>query len=414
MKTIVPEGYQETKLGLVPKDWNIVKLREIATKCTKKNTDESITTVFSNSALNGIVLQSEYFDKDIAQQGNLDGYYIVESGDFVYNPRISSNAPAGPINRNLHNQTGVVSPLYTVFRPKSNEQIKFLEYFFKSTKWLKYMMAIANYGARHDRMNVTSDDFFDMPIPMPENQERQKIAEILTTCDEVIIKQEELIKEKEQLKKGLMQKLLSGEVRFKGFNEEWAETKLENIGNFYLGLTYTPEYVKEGIPFLSVKDIRDNKLSFGNTKFISREEYISSTDNAKPKKGDILFGRVGTLGNPIVINTDKEFCIFVSLGYIRVNENVLNRFISHWMNSIYFEKQVETQVAGSSQKNLNVGWLKKFKIYLPNREEQQKISDFLDMVEQEINLLKNELEELKLQKKALIQKLLTGQVRVKV
>jgi type I restriction enzyme S subunit len=414
MKTIALVGYKETKLGIIPDDWKVVKLRDIATKCTKKNTDEAIKTVFSNSAINGLVLQSEYFDKDIAQQGNLDGYYIVQEGDFVYNPRISQTAPAGPINRNLNNQTGVVSPLYTVFKIKSDEEIKFLEHFFKSTKWLKYMMSVANYGARHDRMNVTSEDLFDMPIPFPKKEEREKIAHILTTWDEAIIKQEELIKEKEQFKKGLMQKLLSGEVRFDGFTDEWNDANLESIGNFYLGLTYTPEYVNEGVPFLSVKDIRGNLISFENTKFISHEEFKNSTENAKPKKGDILFGRVGTLGNPIVIETDLAFCIFVSLGYIRVKNNINNKFIMHWMNSDFFEKQVETQVAGSSQKNLNVGWLKKFKILLPSKIEQEKIAEFFDCVDSELMLLKNKLKELKQQKKGLMQKLLTGEVRVKI
>lgn len=413
MNTIVPEGYQETKLGLVPKDWNIVKLREIATKCTKKNTDESITTVFSNSALNGIVLQSEYFDKDIAQQGNLDGYYIVESGDFVYNPRISSNAPAGPINRNLHNQTGVVSPLYTVFRPKSNEQIKFLEYFFKSTKWLKYMMAIANYGARHDRMNVTSDDFFDMPIPMPENQERQKIAEILTTWDNAITKQEKLIKEKEQLKKALMQKLLSGEVRFDGFSNEWEDVKLGDIGKFYKGKGISKDEITEqGTPCIRYGElytVYGEKIDqvISKTDLDLKELFLSN-------KNDIIIPASGETAIDIATSScvlHDNIALGSDLNVIRTEQNGV--FLSYYLNVIG-KKKIAAIAQGVSVVHLYSSQLKSLVLRLPSLEEQQKIAEVLSLANNEINLLKNELEDLKQQKKALMQKLLTGQVRVKV
>ena len=254
----------------------------------------------------------------------------------------------------------------------------------------------------------------EIPFDTPPIKEQEKIAEILTTWDEAITKQIELLEAKELLKIALMQKLLSGEVRFGGFTDEWETIKFGKVGEFYLGLTYTPKYVSNGVPFLSVKDLSRGKISFDDTKFISHEEFEKSTNNAKPRKNDILFGRVGTLGNPIIIDFEREFCIFVSLGFLRVNEDINNVFIKYWMNSDIFEKQIESQVSGSSQKNLNVGWLKNFKIKLPSLPEQQKIAEVLSLADDEINLLKNELEELKLQKKALMQKLLTGEVRVKV
>jgi len=220
------EAKEEHKKGLMQKllsgevrfdgfdgEWEEVRLGDIAQRITTKNTDNSIDMVFSNSAVNGIVIQNEFFDKDIANRDNLTGYYIVESGDFVYNPRISKHAPSGPINRNRHEFSGIVSPLYTVFRTNDNEIIDYLEYFFSSTLWFRYMKAIANYGARHDRMNITNSDFMKMPIPYPSKEEQQKIAEVLTLADkEIDLLKNELEALKEQ-KRGLMQKLLTGEVR---------------------------------------------------------------------------------------------------------------------------------------------------------------------------------------------------------
>lgn len=203
----------EVRFDEFDEEWEDVRLGDIASRITNKNTDSSIDMIFSNSAVNGIVIQNEFFDKDIANRDNLTGYYIVQSGDFVYNPRISKFAPSGPINRNRHKFTGIVSPLYTVFRINDDEIIDYLEYFFSSTLWFRYMKAIANYGARHDRMNITNNDFMKMPIPYPSKQEQQKIAQVLTLSDkEIELLKEELKALKEQ-KRGLMQKLLSGEVR---------------------------------------------------------------------------------------------------------------------------------------------------------------------------------------------------------
>lgn len=186
------------------------------------------------------------------------------------------------------------------------------------------------------------------------------------------------------------------------------EVKLGEICNFYLGLTYTPKYVEKGIPFLSVKDLKKDKISFKNTKYISEKEFEESTSNAKPQKGDILFGRVGTLGNPIVIDFDRPFCIFVSLGFIRVHENISNNFIKHWISSNYFMKQVDSQVAGSAQKNLNVGWLKNFKLPLPPLEEQKKIADILSTVDQKIAFVEDNISETQELKKGLRQELFSN------
>lgn len=95
--------------------WKKKRLSELAQMVTTKNIDMGITRVLTNSATRGVVDQLDYFDKDIANADNLGGYYVVEAGDYVYNPRISVSAPVGPINKNKIGK-GVTSPLYNVFR----------------------------------------------------------------------------------------------------------------------------------------------------------------------------------------------------------------------------------------------------------------------------------------------------------
>lgn len=407
METVVPKGYKQTKAGVIPDDWDIVKLKDIATKNSKKNTDGIIKTVFSNSAIHGIVLQNKYFNKDIAQQGNLEGYYIVKSGDFVYNPRISQSAPAGPINRNLHTDRGVVSPLYTVFSAKSDEAIQHLEYFFKSTKWLRYMMSIANYGARHDRMNISNEGFFDMPIPYPKKEERKIIGEILTTWEEAITKQEELIIEKEQLKKGLMQKLLSGEVRFNGFDDEWKKVKLGEVFAERNSRAGEEEYellavtMARGVVKRDEVDIKDNSSEDkSNYKLVKINDIAYNT--MRMWQGASGVSKYEGIVSPAytIVYLKKHYDIDF-FGYL---------FKTH---RIVFDFYRYSQGLTSDTWNIKYPHFSGIAVKIPtSKAEQSKIVEVLKKSEEEINLLKKELKELKQQKKGLMQKLLTGQVRV--
>lgn len=191
--------------GEVFPKWEKVRLKEVLKRSTLKNTDDNINFVLTNSAAQGIVSQMEYFDKDIANQNNLQGYYVVEIDDFIYNPRISQSAPVGPFKRNKLAQ-GVMSPLYTVLRPKKGN-LEFLEFYFETTLWHKYMKSIANYGARHDRMNITINDFENLPILFPSPKEQTKIANFLSAIDKKIRLVEEKIEKTKSYKKGLLQQM---------------------------------------------------------------------------------------------------------------------------------------------------------------------------------------------------------------
>ena len=118
-------------------DWEEKEFRRLAKRITQKNKKNTITRVLTNSAAYGIVDQRTYFDKDIANQNNLGGYFIVDKEDYVYNPRVSIIAPVGPISKNKIGK-GVMSPLYTVFRFK-NSNNGFYEQYFKSTRWHQYL-----------------------------------------------------------------------------------------------------------------------------------------------------------------------------------------------------------------------------------------------------------------------------------
>ena len=195
-------------------DWEQRKLSEITDKVTEKNAGLQYVETFTNSAEFGIISQRDFFDHDIAKLGSLDGYYIVKNEDFVYNPRISTSAPVGPINRNKLGRTGVMSPLYTVFRPHDIDTT-YLEYFFKCGYWHSFMNFNGDSGARSDRFSIRDNVFFQMPIPIPDIDEQRKIGELLTCLDNLITLHQRKLEEMKNQKKALMQLLLTGIVRVK-------------------------------------------------------------------------------------------------------------------------------------------------------------------------------------------------------
>ena len=155
-------------------DWEQRKLGKISDKVINKNQNATVKEVFTNSAEFGIVSQRDFFEKDIANTENINGYYIVEPNDFVYNPRISTTAPFGPIKRNKLGRIGAMSPLYYVFRAH-DINLDYLECYFQTTCWHAFMRFNGNSGARSDRFAITDKIFNGMPIFMSQDVEEQKL-----------------------------------------------------------------------------------------------------------------------------------------------------------------------------------------------------------------------------------------------
>ena len=213
-------------------DWEQRKLSDISTKVTTKNVDVHYTETLTNSAEQGIISQVDFFDKEISNKDNINGYYIVDNNDFIYNPRISTLAPVGPINRNKLNRTGIMSPLYTVFR-SSNVDLGFLEWYFQSSHWHRYMKLNGDSGARADRIAIKDSTFFEMPIKIPVNiKEQVLIGEILEKFNQYITLHQRKLDNLKLKKKALLQKLFPKngerypELRFPGFTDTWEQRKL--------------------------------------------------------------------------------------------------------------------------------------------------------------------------------------------
>ena len=165
-----------------------ILLSDISTKITRKNIDNRISNVLSNSANQGVIPQSGVFNREIANEDNISNYFVISNNDFVYNPRKSVTAPYGPINKYNGELEGVISPLYLCFRTH-DINVDYLAWYFKSRSWYEYVYKNGDSGVRHDRVSIKDDVFFLMPLNIHSTMEQRKIANRLNKI-ELFVRQE--------------------------------------------------------------------------------------------------------------------------------------------------------------------------------------------------------------------------------
>ena len=396
--------------------YNACLLSAITRKKLEKNTNLKYSVILSNSAKRGIIPQNVQFDKNIANEENIDRYYVVKVGDFIYNPRISTTAPCGPINQN-DCCDGVVSPLYTVFSCKPEcVYDKYLKFYFQTSLWHEYIRSVANTGARHDRMNVSDKDFFSMLIKLPPIAEQRKIVEILSAQDRIIDFKTKLLDEKKRLKKYLSQMLLSGKRRIPGHAEPWKRKRLSDIAQ---RLTVRNTEQCNNVLTISASD-----------GLVSQEAYFKKEVAGKDKsnyflllRDDYAYNRSSSSCNPYgAIKRLKKYSTgIVSPLYIcfRINTNLVDvNYVEFAFDSGVLNKELDmvTQEGARNHGLLNIAVEDFFncRMELPSYDEQVKIAEILQALYHSVTLLEKELEQENLKKKALMQQLLTGKIRVTV
>ena len=238
-------------------------------------------------------------------------------------------------------------------------------------------------------------------IEIPPLDVQLQVVAVLDKMDELITLRKEQLAKLDRLVKSRFIELFGSQCH----NEkQYPYGKIDDVAEIYLGLTHTPEYIETGVKFISAKNTSCDYLDLSDVKYISREEYASAPAGAKPRKGDVLFSRVGSnLGHPVILDIDEELCTFVSLGYLRTKGSVTNLYLKHWMRDDFFAEQVRRKVVGGGQPNLNTGWLKEFRIIIPPLDLQQQFAAFVEQTDKSKLAIQQSLDKLELLKKSLMQ-----------
>ena len=370
--------------------WGITRLHALADKITERNKDDHISRVFTNSAAEGVVDQEEYFDRDIANKNNLTNYFIVERGDYVYNPRISATAPVGPVSKNKLG-IGVMSPLYTVFRFRNKEN-DFYEHFFLTNLWHAYIKGLSNTGARHDRITISADNFMKMPLPYTSPEEQQKIADCLSSIDELIDGESRKQKAFEQYKKGLMQKLFPAEGKTL---PEWRFPEFQGCGEWKIS-TVEDSFETIAPPKKIVKSEYNDS---GKYPIVDQsQEYIAGwTDD---ETAIVEYRR------PLIIFGDHTCVLkFMSQPFAQGADGIKILLAHHKLHEKFAYYCLENIPLNSSGYQRHFSALKEFSIKFPDKNsgEQQKIADCLSEIDLLIKQQAKKVEQLKAHKKGLMQ-----------
>lgn len=410
----VPEGYQKTKVGVVPCEWEETRFKKMFSRLSRKN-KENNDNVLTISAQYGLISQRDFFNKDIASDDK-SNYFLLHKGEFAYNKSYSNGYPFGALKRLDMYDKGIVSPLYICFSAnESNKCPDFYVHYFEAGMMNREIQAFAQEGARnHGLLNISVDDFFNSYLLLPPHAEQEKIAEILSAQDKLIALKEKLIEEKKRQKKALMQQLLTGKKRLPGFKDSWEMCILKTMA--------TPILRKVGIGQYEILSISAG-LGFVNQaqkfgKEIAGEQYKNYT---VLHKYDFSYNKGNSKRYPQgciypLENRDRAAVPNVFISFNLNETRCFYGFYKYLFESGYLNKQlyrlINSGVRNDGLLNLYDSDFYNCVIPVPSYDEQKKIANIFFALDKEIISLENILQAEKQKKKALMQLLLTGIVRV--
>lgn len=410
----------------LPKEWEKVSLSSVASRIKTRNIvlNNNVLTI---SAKDGLVNQKEYFNKYVASE-NLTNYFRLEKGDFAYNKSYSIGYPVGVVRRLKKYAEGVLSPLYICFRIDSNHvDNTYAEYYFDDFWFIEEINQIAKEGIRnHGLLNVGVHDFFDIQFILPTLTEQKKIAAILSSADHAIESVKAQIAKLKDLKTAMMQDLFAKGIGQTEFQDSpvgkipltWNVLKLAELVKTEKAITYgivqTGEHIHNGIPCVRVMDLVKDNLSTANMIRTSAE-ISEKFKRTILSINDIMFALRGEIGHVQLVGANLVGANLTrGIALISANKKIGSDFLLWAIRSTYVRKNILDRVNGSALQEIPLSNLRDVDIPVPPRHEQIKIVTLLNAIENRLNIHVSKLSVVEKLKKALMQDLLTGKVRVSV
>jgi len=398
----MPERYVKTALGLAPANWKRYTFGDIYTE-RKEPGDEKLPLlmVSIHSGVSDGEVDAAELPKQVKRIEDKSQYKKAVSGDLVFNMMRAWQGAIGTVRT-----TGMVSPAYIVAEPNDKVNPLFMDYYSRTPQMIN-QIGRQSYGVTDFRKRLYWDSFAPIGCILPPIEEQQKIATILTTQDKVIELKEKRLAEKQRQKKYLMQQLLTGKKRLPGFNGAW---KTDCLGKLFFERKETN---CENIEMLAIT---------GTQGIIPRKE-LDLKDNSSEDKSKYLRVCVGDIGYNTMrmwqgVSAYSNYEGIVSPAYtiLKPSSSINAKYFAYLfkMSEIVFLFYRFSQGLVDDTRNLKYENFKKIKVcYPPDMKEQAAIAEVLSAADREIELLQQDIEQEKQKKKALMQLLLTGIVRVK-
>lgn len=384
----VPEGYQKTKDGIFPTDWHTQKMKQwvaLAERPVTLEDDKRYRLVTVRRGFGGVDLRGEYLGKDIL----VKNYFKVRQGDFLISKRQIAHGACGVVSESLDG--AVVSNEYNVFVQNQGTDIEMLDLMMQLPHYTRLFYLMSD-GVHIEKLLFKTQDWMRRQLAMPSIEEQQRIAAILTTQDKVIELKEKRLAEKQRQKKYLMHRFF--------VDANGKKIRLGQIANIIMGQSPSSTSYNEqmkGMPLIQ-----------GNGDIEGRNTHprMYTTQPTKIcKKGDILISVRAPVGS--VSRSSMNACI--GRGMCAVDAGIYQNYVYQYL--IYFEDKWGKVSQGSTFESISGDEIRKLKILIP--DNMQHIEKILSTADHEIELFQKDIAQEKQKKKALMQLLLTGIVRVK-
>jgi type I restriction enzyme S subunit len=336
------------------------------------------------------------------------GGYMLSVDDFLYDGESVCIGRKGTINNPMF-LTGKFWTVDTLFYTHSFQQClpKFIYAIFQNIEWLKH-----NEAGGVPSLSKTIIEKIQTAVP--DIPEQQKIADCLSSLDELIAAQARKVEVLKTHKKGLMQQLFPREgetqprLRFPEFQNvrDWETKSLGSFSKVGDIDHKMPSSIANGIPYIMTGDFFGiNDIDYENAKKISIEDYEQLSKKIKPELGDIVIARYASVGAVRYIQTRLKFLASYSCAIIKCSKSEDSRYIYYALQSDVIQSQIRLEINTSSQKNIGIDSIKKLSIFIPALSEQLKISDCLAVFDAQITAETQQLDALKTHKKGLMQQL---------
>lgn len=397
--SMYPESVKVGKplLSELPKGWEQKSLDNYLNLESRKvnlENDKEYDLVTVKRSRGGVVRREHLKGRDISVKSQ---FYIKE-GDFLISKRQIVHGACGIVPRNLNDS--IVSNEYSVFTAKENFYLPFLEYL-SETLYFQQVCFHSSIGVHIEKMIFKLDEWFKWSFNIPPLAEQKRIAEILSTWDKAIETVEKLVANSQRQKKALMQQLLTGQKRLLDdngvkFGDEWEEKSIKSI----LTISKGQQLNRDTLNTTSVYPVINGGIVPSGY-----------TDDFNTNANTITISEGGNSCGYVSFQKTDFWCGGHCYALKKLKLNL--EFTYHLLK--FNEIQIMRLRVGSGLPNIQKKDLENLEVSFPtNSHEQEKIAQVLTLADQEIELYQQQLDKLKLEKKALMQQLLTGQKRVKI
>ena len=408
----IPSGFKPSPLGIIPEDWEVKRLGELGSFKNGLNftpNEDGFSYYFLG--VGDFQDKTDIHANELSQirlANELDKDYHLKDDDLVF---VRSNGSKSLVGRCVIIHADHVKATYSGFCIRFRTISEGT-----STRYIKhiidagYLQRFLQYEGRGTNItNLNQKILGRLTFPLPNLKEQQNILNVLSLWDTAIEKQSALIEQFTLRKRGLMQQLLTGKKRLKGFSGEWKEVRLGEIAKLVGGGTPTTkntDYWNGKILWISSSDLKEDDLSVSGTRFITEEAIANSATQLLPTKSILIVTRVG-VGKVAI--AEQPTCVSQDFTCLTKYDAETN-FLAYYLLQIMKEKKNQSQ--GTSIKGISVDEISKTRIYLPTKKEQTAIASVLVNADQEIEIQKQKLTAMQAQKKGLMQVLLTGKRRI--